>query len=567
MLLFCVRVIHRGFGVKQSKMENNASEVLLKQYVTDNASQHPRKHDTFIGYGTAGFRTGADLLDHVMFRVGLISALRSKSLGGKAIGVMITASHNPEPDNGVKLVDPLGEMLAPDWEKLSTSLANLSDDELPQAIIEKLIKPYSIDWQAPGLVYLGRDTRPSSVALAKAVIDGIACIGCELIDFDVVSTPIVHYLVASRNDESLGEPTREGYLKKLSGGFRRVCSQGKEKTRYNPTIKVDGANGVGAIVMKEFADEIDSDIIKIDIVYDGSSGRLNHECGADFVKVNQTYPPGLITPEKAIRFISLDGDADRVIYFYFDSNNAFRMLDGDKIATLFAEHLGGLVKQSGLSLSIGLVQSAYANGSSTNYIQDVLGIPVSCAPTGVKYLHHEAMKYDIGIYFEANGHGTAAFSSKSLSLIKDAAKSGENPATVELYEFTNIINSTVGDAISDLLAVEAILYSRDWTIEDWDSKYADLPNKLMKVLVKDRTVITTADAERKVVTPEGVQSKIDNVVAKYKNGRSFVRPSGTEDVVRVYAEADTKANADKLCSEVSAVVFDLCGGVGARPSV
>jgi phosphoacetylglucosamine mutase len=102
--------------------------------------------------------------------------------------------------------------------------------------------------------------------------------------------------------------------------------------------------------------------------------ELSLQCGADFVKVNQKGP-AKISIEAGHRYVSFDGDSDRIIYFYYDRNLKFRMLDGDKIAVLFACHLGDLVKRSGSELpqlNLGIVQSAYANGSSTNYIQNIL---------------------------------------------------------------------------------------------------------------------------------------------------------------------------------------------------
>lgn len=63
--------------------------------------------------------------------------------------------------------------------------------------------------------------------------------------------------------------------------------------------------------------------------------------------------------------------------------------------------------------------------------------------------------------------------------------------------------------------------------------------------VADRRVISTTDAERRAVTPPGLQEAIDALVNKYKLSRAFVRPSGTEDVVRVYAEADSQVRGER----------------------
>jgi phosphoacetylglucosamine mutase len=247
------------------------------------------------------------------------------------------------------------------------------------------------------------------------------------------------------------------------------------------------------------------------------------------------------------------------------------LLDGDKIATLISSYVGELVKLVGLPLNIGVVQTAYANGSSTSYINDVAKTPVVCVPTGVKHLHHRAQEFDIGIYFEANGHGTVLFSSSAIKQIKQVElETGLSDHVChdarKLLTFVDLINQTVGDAISDFLVVETILRHFDWSIEMWNDMYKDLPNRQLKIKVKDRKVIQTADAERKVILPTGLQNAIDSIVSKFEKARSFVRPSGTEDIVRVYAEATSQMNADLLAYEVSMAVYDMAGGCGGRPT-
>jgi len=253
------------------------------------------------------------------------------------------------------------------------------------------------------------------------------------------------------------------------------------------------------------------------------------------------------------------------VYYYIDNEEVFHLLDGDKIATLSAIYIGDLLQKlkGKLDLSMGVVQTAYANGASTKYLQEVVKAEVACVPTGVKHLHHKAGEYDIGVYFEANGHGTVTFKREAVAKIYDLEKQWsagtdaseeQKTALKQLANLPKLINQSVGDAISDALFVESILRNKNMTLPQWDALYKDFPNRLRAQKVTDRNVFKTTDAERILTEPKGMQEKLNAIVAKYKNGRSFVRPSGTEDVVRVYAEAETQQEADALAEEVSTLV-------------
>nr|XP_018913450.1 PREDICTED: phosphoacetylglucosamine mutase-like [Bemisia tabaci]XP_018913451.1 PREDICTED: phosphoacetylglucosamine mutase-like [Bemisia tabaci] len=433
----------------------------------------------------------------------------------------------------------------------------------------------------------GFRTSPSSLSLSIATSDGVESMGGKLNSIGLTSTPIIHFLVMCWNtNEEYGRANEAGYYSKLSSAFNHVHNVDEPKKLYTPEISVDCANGVGALVLKKmihFLQELQSSSspnkksLKINLFNDLVFVKdvLNNECGADFVKVQQKIPIMKKKDGSSLhvipnaRYASVDGDADRIIYYYVDDSGIFHLLDGDRIAILVAGYLKELIKKTGINIQVGLVQTAYANGSSTKYAIEKLNIPVAWTLTGVKHLHHKAKEFDIGVYFEANGHGTVLFNSRTVEHLtkllvdeRNGLSEDQKANLKKLLVVRDVINETVGDAIADLLLVEAILYDSDWNIQQWLNLYDDLPNRQLKVSLQDCSVVKTEGADVKCIAPAGLQQKINSLVKNYPSGRAFIRPSGTENFVRIYAEADSQKNADSLAAEVAQAVHSLAGNVG-----
>jgi phosphoacetylglucosamine mutase len=94
----------------------------------------------------------------------------------------------------------------------------------------------------------------------------------------------------------------------------------------------------------------------------------------------------------------------------------------------------------------------------------------------------------------------------------------------------------------------------------WSALYTDLPSKQVKVPIPNKNLIICSEDETMVVSPTIIQEELNVCMQRIPQGRAFIRPSGTEDVVRVYAEAETPALADQLAREAIHIIRSHLGG-------
>lgn len=203
-------------------------------------------------------------------------------------------------------------MLRIEWERHAEALARSTDDEqlaatVQQVAVEEGIRqggecsvgagfpaPANGGMTAlivccegfPGRVLLGHDTRPTSIPLLAAAIEGVKALGAEPVSLGLVTTPQLHFAVMEGNK---GRPEAEDhYLETLAAAYREVV-QGTAPLAG--ALVVDCANGVGAPKLRRLADLLRPSGLEVELRCTGE-GTLNEKCGADYVQKEKALPLG-----------------------------------------------------------------------------------------------------------------------------------------------------------------------------------------------------------------------------------------------------------------------------------
>jgi phosphoacetylglucosamine mutase len=256
-----------------------------------------------------------------------------------------------------------------------------------------------------GVVHVGRDTRSHSPGLSELVVRTIVAMGLPVINHGILTTPMLHHCVLHANAHHYLplyipiRPHRKGYLDLLAYSYWSLIqtTTTSPNTFSSGPLVLDCACGVGYQAIIDLHHRLQSvscgNARPLQARNAPGEGPLNVGCGSEVVQKNiqppawygdmdidvdssshstktSTTPTSTEVPYAA----SIDGDADRIVFFSTTSTT-FTMMDGDKIAVLICEFFQELLEQLYAldptlpQLTLGVVQTAYANGASTQYLK------------------------------------------------------------------------------------------------------------------------------------------------------------------------------------------------------
>ncbi|WP_370221492.1 phosphoglucosamine mutase [Cytobacillus sp.] len=376
-----------------------------------------------------------------VMRLGVIStpgvAYLTKALGAEA-GVMISASHNPVEDNGIKFFGPDGFKLSDAQEAEIEELMDMEADQLP---------------------------RPVGGSLGQV------------------------------NDYFEGGQKYLQYLK-----------QTVDEDFSGIHIALDCAHGATSPLATHLFADLDADLSMMG----ASPNGLNINAG-----VGSTHPEALsafVKEKEADVGLAFDGDGDRLIAI--DENGD--IVDGDQIMYICGKYMKeqGRLKQNTVVSTV-MSNLGFYKGLEANGVESVQ------TAVGDRYVVEEMKKNGYNLGGEQSGH----------------------------IIFLDYI--TTGDGLLTGLQLVNIMKVTKKPLSELANEMQKFPQKLVNIRVTDKHHVTDNEKVKEVIAQ--VEEEMN------ANGRILVRPSGTEPLVRVMAEAPTGELCASYVERISAVVESEMG--------
>ena len=399
-------------------------------------------------------------------------------------------------------------------------------------------------------VLVGRDTRISGEMLEQALIAGLLSVGIEVFQLGVISTPGVAYLTRLQK-ASAGvmisashNPAEDNGIKfSWADGFKLVDDQEAEIEALldaeEDTLPRPSAEGLGSL--DEFPEgllkysqflvqSIPGDLADMTVCLDAANGatatavnRVFADLETDFYTmgtspnglnindgVGSTHPEALaemVVEKGADAGLAFDGDGDRIIAV----DELGRIIDGDKIMYICAKYLA---EKKRLKKDT-IVTTVMSNLGFHKAVEEI-GLKDVVTQVGDRYVVEEMRKNDYNFGGEQSGH----------MIFLDYNTTGDG--MLSGIQLLNVMKQT-GKKLSEL-ADEVTIY----------------PQKLVNIRVTDKNGAMEVPAIKAVV--EQAEAEMNG------EGRILVRPSGTEPLLRVMAEAPTQEKVDYYVDKIAEVV-------------